>query len=184
MVLLAGLLLDPLELVERALARLVEQPPLEVLGQLDREDAVVARVVELDRRVPGRTRGLLVGGEQRVLERGRRSCPASIPFSRSISRTASTISWLIRHLPFVDQIGPHDRVVRYVERLAAPVLELERPLAGCDDLAAQPPVGGLDAHAAARPARSKVLAGAERPLEPRRGDLDRVPVEVGPEDAR
>ena len=97
-VLLAGLLLDPLELVERALARLVEQARLEVLGQLDREHAEVARVVELDRRVARRARCLLVGGEQRVLERGDER-PLSIPFSRSISRTASTISWLIRTYP-------------------------------------------------------------------------------------
>ena len=50
-VLLAGLLLQPLELVERALARLVEQAGLEVERQLDREDAEVPLVVELDRGV-------------------------------------------------------------------------------------------------------------------------------------
>ena len=84
-VLLAGLLLDPLELVERALARLVEQAALEVLGQLDREDAEVARVVELDRRMSRRARRLLVGGEQRVLERGDAACPTRFP-SRARSR--------------------------------------------------------------------------------------------------
>ena len=63
------LLLDPLELVERALARLVEQPALEVGGKLDREDAVVARVVELDRRMPRGARRLLVGRKEGVLER-------------------------------------------------------------------------------------------------------------------
>ena len=48
---LAGLLLEPLELVELALARLVEQALLDVGRQLDREDAEVALVaVELDRR--------------------------------------------------------------------------------------------------------------------------------------
>ena len=70
MVLLARLLLDPLEVVERALARVVEQADLEVLRQLDREDAEVALVVELDGRVPGGTRRLLVRSEQRVLECG------------------------------------------------------------------------------------------------------------------
>ncbi len=39
---LAGLLLEPLELLELALARLVEQPLLDVGRQLDREDAEVA----------------------------------------------------------------------------------------------------------------------------------------------
>ena len=67
--LLAGLLLEPLELVDRVLAGLVEQALLEVGGELDREDAEVARVVELDDGVAGRARGLLVGREQRVLER-------------------------------------------------------------------------------------------------------------------
>ena len=67
---LARLLLEPLELVELALARVVEQALLDVGGQLDREHAEVALVVHLDGRVAGRTRRLLVRGEQRVLERG------------------------------------------------------------------------------------------------------------------
>ena len=50
---LAVLGLEPLELLERALARLVEQPLLEVGRQLDRVDAEVALVVELDRRRAG-----------------------------------------------------------------------------------------------------------------------------------
>ena len=69
-VLLARLLLDPLELVERLLARLVEQAHLEVLGQLDREHAELALVEELDGRMAGRARRLLVRGEHGVLERG------------------------------------------------------------------------------------------------------------------
>src|SRR5579884_4005073 len=69
-VLLARLLLDPLELLERALARLLEEALLELARQLDRVDAEVARLVELDGGVAGRARRLLVGGEQRVLERG------------------------------------------------------------------------------------------------------------------
>src|ERR671925_23664 len=67
---LAGLGLEALELLERALARLVEQALLDVGRQLDREDAELAVVrIEFDGRVargPGR---LLVRGEQRVLER-------------------------------------------------------------------------------------------------------------------
>jgi len=69
-VLLAGFLFDPLELVQGALAGFFEQARLEVLGQLDREDAEVSQVVELDGRVPGSARRLLVGRKQRVLERG------------------------------------------------------------------------------------------------------------------
>src|SRR3954471_5684149 len=68
-VLLTALLLEPFELVERALARLVEQAHLEILGDLDREHAEVAAVVELDGRVTRGARRLLVGGEQRVFER-------------------------------------------------------------------------------------------------------------------
>src|SRR5262249_30226394 len=51
-------------------AGLVEKAPFEVLGQLDRVDAVVPRVVELHGRVPGGPGCLLVGGKQRILERG------------------------------------------------------------------------------------------------------------------
>ena len=48
---LAGLLLEPLELLELALACVVEQPLLDVGGKLDREDAEVALVVHLDGRM-------------------------------------------------------------------------------------------------------------------------------------
>src|SRR5579871_2737996 len=94
---------------------------------------------------------------------------------------ASTISWLIAYLPFVDQIGPYDRVVRYVDRLAGPVHELERPLADGGDLAAEFAIGGLDANLAALGV-SEVLACAERPFETGRAHLDGVAVEVRPED--
>ena len=50
-VLLAGLLLEPLQLLERAFACLVEEADLDVLGQVDREHAEVTAIVELDRRV-------------------------------------------------------------------------------------------------------------------------------------
>ena len=48
---LARLLLEPLELVELALARVLEQARLDVRRQLDREDAEVAHVVHLDGRM-------------------------------------------------------------------------------------------------------------------------------------
>ena len=70
MVLLAGLLLDALEVVECALARFLEQAHLQVFGDLDREHAEVALVVEDHGCVPGRARRLLVRRKQRVLERG------------------------------------------------------------------------------------------------------------------
>ena len=58
-----------LELGDRALARLLDQPRLDVGGQLDAPHAEVALVVELDLRMARRARGLLVGREQGVLER-------------------------------------------------------------------------------------------------------------------
>src|SRR5947208_6678351 len=67
---LAGLLLGLLELGQHALARLLEQPLLDVGRQLDRENAEVTLfAVELDHGMARRARRLLVGGEQRVLER-------------------------------------------------------------------------------------------------------------------
>ena len=67
---LARLLLDPLELGDPCLARLLDEPRLDVLGDLDRVHAELALAVELDLGVPGGAGRLLVGGEQRVLERG------------------------------------------------------------------------------------------------------------------
>jgi hypothetical protein len=68
---LAGLLLESLELLELPLASLVDEALLDVGRQLDREDAEIAGVVvHLDGRVARRARRLLVGREERVLERG------------------------------------------------------------------------------------------------------------------
>src|SRR5437868_2075394 len=64
------------------------------------------------------------------------SVPLSMPFSRSISRIPSMISWLIA-LPLVDQVAPHDGVVRDVHFVSLGG-EPERPLACRDDLAAEP----------------------------------------------
>ena len=66
---LAVLGLERFELGERALARLFDQALLDVGGQVDRVDAEVALVVELDRRVARGAGGLLVRGQERVLER-------------------------------------------------------------------------------------------------------------------
>src|SRR5581483_6040544 len=175
-VLLPRLLLDALELLERALARLVEEAPLEALGQLDRVHAEVARVVELDRRVPGGPRRLLVRREQRVLEGGDERARLDALLALDL---ADGVDDLLSHpyLPFVDQVGPHDLVVRYVGRLAAAALEPEGALARGDDLAAQALACGPDTDPAPDGAR-EVLARAQGTLGARRRHLDRVAVEV------
>ena len=81
---LAGLLLD-----------LVEQLLLEVGRQEQLEDAeVAARAVHLDAGVLRRLGRLLVGRQERVLERGHQPVGGD-PFSRSRTPTASTISLVI-----------------------------------------------------------------------------------------
>src|SRR5436190_13334617 len=63
------------------------------------------------------------------------SVPLSIPFSRSISRTASRISWLMYlSLPLVDEIRPHNLVVRDVDLALRSGGDGHRPLAGRDQL--------------------------------------------------
>ncbi len=66
---LAGLLLELLELGDARFARLLDEPRLDVLGDLDPVDAELAVAVELDLRMAGRTRRLLVGSAERILER-------------------------------------------------------------------------------------------------------------------
>jgi hypothetical protein len=78
-VLLAGLFFDALQVVDRVLARLVEQAQLEVAC----------------REAPG----VFLYAASSASSRAATSVPLSIPFSRSISRTASTISWLIVPAP-------------------------------------------------------------------------------------
>src|SRR5689334_20346892 len=108
--------------------------------------------------------------------------PLSIPFSRSISRTASTISWLIPLLPFLDLICPHDRVVRDVDLLALHG-ELDLALAGGDDRAARTARLGLDAHRLAD-GPLEMRPRAQGRLRPGRRDLDAVPVEIAAKDVR
>src|SRR6185503_5042360 len=67
---LAVLSLDSFELFQRTLARLVEEPLFDVCRQLDRIDAEVALIVDLDRRVTRCAGCLLVCSEERVLECG------------------------------------------------------------------------------------------------------------------
>ena len=171
MVLLAGLLLDALEVVDRALARVVEQAHLEIGRQLDREDAEVALVVEDHRRVPCRAGRLLVRREQRVLERSDEGAALDALLALDL---AYGVNDLLAHplLPFIDQVGPHDLLVRDVHRFAV-CGDLHRPLAGGDDLAADAAGLGLDAHRAADGADEMVTC-AKRSFDSRRGDLDAV----------
>src|SRR5581483_8989287 len=82
----------------------------------------------------------------------------------------------------VDQIGPHDLVVRYVCR-PGPSLDPNRPFSGEEHLAARLAGLGLDAHRA--PDHPfEVRPRPERAVEARRGDVDRVLVEVRPQDVR
>src|SRR5919204_4020144 len=112
---------------------------------------------------------------------------SSIPFSRSIVLTASMISRLMS-LPLVDHVAPHDLVVRDEYRLAAVRAELHASLTGGEDFAAEPlPPADLVLRAERDAAADRVgeMAGlAERPLEARRGDVDRVAVEVTPQEVR
>src|ERR687888_1418887 len=112
---------------------------------------------------------------------------SSIPFSRSIVLTASMISRLMS-LPLVDHVAPHDLGVRDEYRLAAVRAELHASLAGVEDFATEPlPSGDLVLRAegdAAADGVGEVGGLAERPLEARRGDVDRVAVEVPPQEVR
>ena len=111
---LAGLLLEPLELVELALARLVDEPLLDVCRELDREDAEVAGVVHLDGRVPGGAGCLLVCGEQRVLERGDEGAFLDALVALDL---VNRLDDLLAHgLPLVDQVAAHDGGIRNFNR--------------------------------------------------------------------
>ena len=178
MVLLAGLLLDAFEVVDRTLARVVEQAHLEVRRQLDREDAEVALVVEDHGGVPSGSGRFLVRREQRVLERSDESPTLDALLALDL---AYGVNDLLAHplLPFIDQVGPHDLLVRDVHRFAVGG-DLHRTFPGGDDLAACTAGLGLDAHRAADGADEMVTC-AKRSFESRRGDLDGVCVEIGAE---
>src|SRR5438876_12229443 len=99
-----------------------------------------------------------------------------MPFSRSIARTASTISRLMPS-PFVDQIAPHDLLVRDVHCVGAGG-DAHRPAPGREQLAAEA-LPALDrtrgAHPDPAPHRPLEVRGlAERPFEARRRDVDVV----------
>src|SRR5262249_38021984 len=116
---------------------------------------------------------------------------SSIPFSFSIVLTASMISLLIsvtpfRVIAFVDEVAPHDRVIRDQNSLAAFRAEAESALVRRQDLAAEALAsfdvalgahGNLPSHHA-----PEVRRRSQRPLEPGRRDVDRVPVQITPQE--
>ena len=125
--LLAGLVLEPLELLDLGLHRLVEQPRLEVARDLDRVDAELALVVELDDRVARGAGSLLVGGEQRVLQ----GLDDGVLLDSLLTfEPPNVLDDLLRHLVptlllriGVDQVAPDDLLVR----------DLDGVVAGLDD---------------------------------------------------
>ena len=139
--------------------------------QLDREHAEVALVVEDHGRVPCCSGRLLVRREQRVLERSDERAALDALLALDL---AYGVNDLLAHplLPFVDQVGPHDLLVRDVHRFAV-CGDLHRPFPGGDDLAADAAGLGLDAHRAADGA-DEVVTCAKRAFDARRRDLDAV----------
>src|SRR5205085_9367407 len=105
---------------------------------------------------------------------------SSIPFSRSIVLTASMMSRLIP-LPLVNQVAPHDRVVRDVRRLAVRDADRQTSVV-CGENSALEALPPSDLALRAErdlPADHVPEMGrlAERPLEARRRDGDGVRVE-------
>src|SRR2546423_11659282 len=101
-----------------------------------------------------------------------------------MSRTASMISWLMS-LPFVDQVAPHDRVVRDVYIVAVDA-DRDGPFAGVPEFpfevfAARDLGAGLESDVATDDA-PEVLGRAERAGEARRRHLDGVLPEVVAQD--
>ena len=98
MLVLAGLLLDPLELVDARLARLVEQAHLDVLGisiANTRNSPSSSSSTSAWRVAPG----VFLYAASSASSSAGTSVPSSMPFSRSISRMASMISWLMLVYP-------------------------------------------------------------------------------------
>ena len=132
---LARLLLELLELGDARLARLLDEPDLDVLRDLDPEDAELAHVVELDLGVAGRARCLLVRGTQRVLECGDEH--AFLDALLLLDRL-NALDDLLAHVrqPLVDQIGPHDGVVRDADLAGVAGVERDGVVSGLDQQAA------------------------------------------------
>src|SRR4051812_12210276 len=124
--------------------------------------------------------GVFLYAASRASSSAATSAPSSIPLSRSISRTASMISWLMP-LPLVDQVAPHDRVVRNVhvgavdgdrQRVGACLFQLSFELAAAFERLPRAQ-GDLLAHDL-----GEVLRLAKRALDPGRRHIDRVLAQV------
>ena len=145
------------------LARLVEQAHLEILGQLDREHAELALVVELDGRMTGRARRLLVRGEQRILERGHEGARLDPLLALDL---ANGLDNLLGHRfciaqPSSIRFARTMLVVGDLERLALRRPDGNGALARRDDLAAKAPIAGPAAAPGGRPrARSERACAA------------------------
>src|SRR5438309_11609357 len=97
-----------------------------------------------------------------------------MPLSRSISRTASMISWLMSHRS-VDQVRPHDLVVRNLG-----LVDFHAALVCEDDLAAKLALARSELHAASDDA-CEMLRLAQRALGTGGRDVDRVLAQVVPQ---
>ena len=185
---LARLLLDPLELVDRSLARLVDEPLLEVGGDLDREDAELALVVEDHLGVAGGARCLLVRGEERVLER--RDERARLDALLALDRANAFHDLLAHDLTYPSSIRLPRTIDSYGMSSSFSPTAIRSAPVGSGDNGAAKAVLALDLTCSAnldrvadRP-RGSAPGGAARPLEARGGDIDRVVRVVGGEDLR
>src|ERR1044072_2561716 len=106
---------------------------------------------------------------------------SSIPFSRSSPRMCSMISCDIALLLLlVDQVAPDDLVVRDLDGVVARTDD-DGLLSGADDLALELLALGRAKGEGAPDRVAEVLGGADRALDPRRGDVDRVLAQVLPQ---
>ncbi len=135
-------------------------------------------IVHLDGRVTRRVRRLLVRGEQLHPRGPRRAAPSSIPFSRSISRTASMISWLMTRSHPRSGWPARSRCTGCGILGAVCGGDGDAVRSGGDDLALELLAAHHPHLDAAADRVGEVLVRAQRALEPGRGDLDRVLAEV------
>src|SRR5712691_23534 len=106
------------------------------------------------------------------------SVSPSIPFSRSIVRTASMISRDIS-VPFVDEVAADDVLVRHLYVLVLG-LDDHGAFAGIYDLAAEALLRLRAERDAAADGVAEMLRRAQRPGEARRGNVDAVLAQVVP----
>src|SRR5690349_177716 len=115
--------------------------------------------------------GVFLYAARSASSRAETSAPSSMPLSRSISRTASMISWLISH-PLVDQVRPHDVLVRDLGLVDAHAARIRG-----HELAADAAVTRAQLDSAADGA-GEVLRLAQRPFDSGGRDVDAVLAQV------